>query len=249
MKAIIVVLLLFVTSLAGAFGFDTAFWSKRGVDAAFSSVVLLVHGDGTDGSTTLTDQKGNTVITAGNAHVDTSQSVAGGASVAFDGSGDYFYVNNPAALSLGAGDFTIEFWIKFNNVSAIQTIIDGRPAYTATAYPCPNVFITADGKIHYMTLNADQIVSTNPVTTGVWYHMAISRVSGSTRLFIDGTQTGGTYADSLTYDAAANRPFFGIVADGVQYGFNGWMDDIRITKGVGRYSANFTRPTPPFADR
>lgn len=249
MRVFLFLVFLSASVAAGAFGFDTAFWSKRGIDPFFSSVILLSHLDGTNGSTALVDQKGNTMTAGGNAHIDTAQSVGGGASMAFDGSADYFYLNNTTAFAFGTSDFTIEFWIKFNSVSAIQTIFDWRSTFDNGAYSRPDLFISTDGKLYYMTLNTAQINGTMTMSTGVWYHIAVSRVSGSTRMFVDGVQNGNTYADGLNYDAGANRPLIGVVADGAQYGLNGWIDDFRITKGVGRYSSTFTRPTPPFPDR
>ena len=81
------------------------------------------------------------------------------------------------------------------------------------------------------------------MATGQWYHVALSRVSGNTRLFLNGTQEGSTYVDANNYvNPPASRPVIGAGFNG-SGGFAGWMDDIHIVKGEGLYTANFTPPT------
>ena len=83
------------------------------VDQVFNNVSLLLHGDGTNGSTTITDSSltPKTVTAVGNAQISTAQSKFGGASIAFDGTGDYLTVPDNADFEFGSGNFTIEGWI------------------------------------------------------------------------------------------------------------------------------------------
>lgn len=79
-----------------------------------------------------------------------------------------------------------------------------------------------------------------------WTHIALCRSGSSTRLFLDGVQTGSTYTDTNNYLGPANRPVIG--ASGLSLGgsaLNGYIDDLRITK-FARYTANFTPPTAAF---
>jgi hypothetical protein len=85
---------------------------------------------------------------------------------------------------------------------------------------------------------------------GEWYHVAVSRVSGQIRLFINGIMQGLPVADANTYFAATattalmtQRDNGGAVAN---TGMLGWLDEFRLTKGVGRYTANFAPPTAAF---
>jgi Insecticide toxin TcdB middle/N-terminal region/FG-GAP-like repeat/Salmonella virulence plasmid 65kDa B protein len=90
-----------------------------GVDPYWSSVVLLTHMDGADGSTSFTDSSslGNAVTALGDAQIDTAQSKFGGASALFDGNGDYLTVASSPAFDLWAGDATIEFFARFPTIS------------------------------------------------------------------------------------------------------------------------------------
>ena len=83
-------------------------------DPYFANVVALLHFDGADGSTTFTDVKGHTFTAAGNAQIDTAQSLFGGASLLLDGSGDYIWAADSADWDFGTADFAVELWGRFN---------------------------------------------------------------------------------------------------------------------------------------
>src|SRR5215510_10654891 len=91
------------------------------------SQVLLIHCNGTDGSTTFTDSSvsAHTVTADGNAQVDTAQSQFGGASALFDGNVDKLEITGTLGdFNFGTGEFTIDFWIRFSSVSGDQNIFD-----------------------------------------------------------------------------------------------------------------------------
>jgi hypothetical protein len=77
----------------------------------------------------------------------------------------------------------------------------------------------------------------------------LSRSSGVTKLFLNGTQTGSNYTDTNAYLVSASRPIIGSNGFDLLIPFNGYLDDIRITKGYARYTANFTAPTAPFVTK
>jgi hypothetical protein len=188
----------------------------------------------------------NDLETVGNAQISTSVVKYGTGSLAFDGTGDYLVSNSatPNLYAFGTGDFTIEFWIRYTSVTGIQALYDGRPSNTQGAYP--TIYSNA-GSLRYYANTSDQITGST-LSTNVWYHIAVSRSGTSTKLFIDGTQSGSTYTDSTAYLGAVGRPSIG---DGLTFGtypFNGYIDDLRITKGYARYTATFTPPTAAFLD-
>ena len=95
---------------------------------------LLLHCDGVDGATTFIDKLGHGIGVGGNAQIDTAQSVFGGASALFDGSGDYIYVSGTGSdFITGTGDFTIEMWVRPNSASFTASLYDQRPASTNVA--------------------------------------------------------------------------------------------------------------------
>ena len=184
--------------------------------------------------------------TVGNAQISTTVKKYGTGSLAFDGTGDYLVTNSAITdlYAFGSGNFTIEFWLYLNSTQG-NNIIDFRPSGTEGFYP--TIYLSANS-IRFFTNTGDRIVGTT-LSNLVWYHIALCKSGTATKLFVDGTQTGSTYTDSNTYLGAVGRPFIGASGRNVNTNFvNGYIDDLRITKGVARYTATFTPPTAAFPD-
>ena len=213
-------------------------------DPYLANVSLLLHGDGTNGSTTVIDSSPSpqTVTAAGDAQISTAQSKFGGASIAFDGSGDYLQLSSQAALSFGTDDFTIETWARLTSTGNVQVIIEARnqlaPVPWILAVDSSNKILFRHG-VGLLTSNAS-------ITYGQWQHYAVTRSAGVIRIFIDGVTDTSTATNTSAIDAGAQ----GLIgqAFGSGYYINGYIDDLRITKGVARYTSNFTPPTAPFPD-
>ena len=186
----------------------------------------------------------NALETVGNASISTTQSKFGGSSMRFDGSGDYLIFPSAQTQNFvyGTGNFTIEFWFYMSALAGIgyYVLYDGRPASTTGAY----VNLAINGATPESYVNGATVISGSPLSANTWYHFAYARSGSSTKMFINGTQVGSTYTDNTNYINAANRPVIG--TNGFTLGdsnFNGYIDDLRITKGLARYTANFTPPT------
>jgi hypothetical protein len=190
----------------------------------------------------------NNLETVANAQIDTTIKKFGTGSIEFDGTDDYLVTNGDSNnFAFGSGNFTIEFWLYLDTVSGTQNIYDGRPFGSVNA-TTPSIYMSGSS-IRYFVSSADRITGGN-LSTGVWYHIALARSGTSTKLFIDGSQSGSTYTDSTVYTSASNRPVIGADSNALNTGFlNGFIDDLRITKGVARYTANFTAPTKAFPDQ
>jgi hypothetical protein len=187
----------------------------------------------------------NTLETVGSAQVSTSVVKYGTGSMSFNGTTDYLKIPSSVNLAFGSGDFTIEFWAYLNSISGQPFFFDQRTADNQFT-PCLYSSGVSNGIFSYFLNGADRITASTALTTGQWYHIALCRSSGNTKLFYNGTQTGSTYVDSGTYIS-------GQLVIGVRYVFtynlNAYIDDFRITKGVARYTANFTPPTQAFPNQ
>jgi hypothetical protein len=184
----------------------------------------------------------NNLETVGNAQIDTTTKKFGTGSMEFDGTTDYVVQPTSENYGYGTGNFTIEFWLRLN-ATTVQTIVSNLTAANSTN---PHIYISTT--IRYYTANADRITGAS-LSTGQWYHIAVCRGSGSTRLFVNGTQSGSTYTDSNNYGATAPLGIGTYWSAGSPFTtstLNGFIDDLRITKGVARYTANFTPPTAAF---
>jgi hypothetical protein len=222
-------------------------------DASFSSVVALLHGDGANASTTITDSSSSAAswTAYGNAQLSTSTKKFGTASIAFDGNGDYIKPTSGSTnLVFGTGDFTIELWFNLTSYSGTTPFLfDWRPPGQTPYSPAITIGYESTNKLTYYQGGGSVIFGSTTISTGTWYHAAVSRASGTTRLFLNGVQEGSNFSDSYNY--AQNQPTFGALGYDptlTAYAVNGYLDDIRVTKGVARYTTTFTPPTAAFPD-
>jgi len=212
---------------------------------AFTELIgpgLLLHCDGSDGSTTFIDSSSNgyTVTAVGNAQIDTAQKQFGTGSALFDGVGDSLTVPASDEWVFGTGDFTVELWYR-------PTVATGSQEYIGTGdnagAPAQSwVFVRQNAGFLRFIINPGQYAGGSWTgTPGTWHHLAASRQGTSLRVFVDGTQLGGT--GTVSNPANANSTLY--VGGKINY-VNGHIDEVRIVKGEALYTANFTPPTAPY---
>jgi hypothetical protein len=169
-----------------------------------------------------------------------STSVIGG-SIYTDGTTNQaLTVAGTSALGLGTGDFTEEAWVYPLSTSSEPLIFDWRPA--AADYVCPLLGVRTGSNDIILYVNGSIVIQASfSNQVGQWIHVAVSRVSGQTRLFINGVQGGSTYSDSNNYITPST-----LIIDGQINGSNKcYMCDARLIKGTGLYTTTFTPPTAP----
>lgn len=215
-------------------------------DPFWNDVALLLHMNGTDGSTTITDSSRFGIpLTNSGAAISTAQSKFGGASCRFDSLNDRVTVNSGYSLALGKTDFTIEFW--YYAVSAgpagFGTYFDTRIAGDAAAN---NIVIYHNSGTQLTCLLNNTAVNTTNALLSTWHHLAIARQGTVTRCFLDGAQFGSISNDTTVYAASNQRPIIGNNLNS-DVNANAYIDELRITRAC-RYAADFTPPTAPFPD-
>jgi hypothetical protein len=184
----------------------------------------------------------NDLETVGNAQISTTQSKWGGSSMSFDGTGDYLRSPASPLFDFNTGDFTVEAWVYTSSAVAYAIVIDksiGGGGSTGWFLE----WSSTRGIWFFYGPNA--VSSAFTVTTGQWYHLAVSRSGTSLRLFVNGVQQGSTATVSTditsTYGVSV-----GATNGTPQYQLNGYIQDLRVTKGYARYTSNFTPPTAAF---
>ena len=222
------------------------------------STGLLLHMDGTDGSQVFVDSspQARSITARGNAQIDTAQSEFGGASGLFDGNGDYLSLADSADWAFGSGDFTIDFWVRFAALPAAGTYMNlysqavgGNNHFSigvnnnAGTYRLYFVGVTG-GSTYFSLGNTARDTSPN-LTTGAWYHIALVRSGSSFYWFQNGSQLGATYTDSHSIPDYAAPVIIGCYSGVANY-FNGWLDEFRVSKGIARWTSNFTPPATPY---
>lgn len=222
-------------------------------DPYFDKVSLLLHMDGADGSTVFIDSSPSpkTVTPNGSAQINAAQSVFGGASGYFDGSGDYLSLAASADFGFGLADFTVEAFIY---ISGGQGTDRGITDFRATGgNDVGTFFIDGSAGNRLAFWHGAKLGATGqPLALKTWYHVALSRENGVFRCYIDGVQD---WARARAVNFGTSRPLGigGSVTSGSPGAgsspFMGYIDELRITKGVARYTANFTPPDKPFPNR
>ena len=214
-------------------------------DQYYNSCSLLLHCDGTNGSTTFTDNSPSpkTVTAYNGAAISTAQSKFGGASALFDVTNDYVSIPNNTDFNFASGTFTIEFWVYFSSVTGERFLVSTYQNSTNGWFV--DLYL---GKIIVgFTGDGADITGTTTISINTWYHIAVSGTAGSYKLFINGVQDGSTYTGATALSSTAPLYLGTLVASGVFYlYFQGYIDELRITTGIARYTTNFTPQTSEF---
>lgn len=201
--------------------------------------VLGLHCDGTNGSTTFTDVKGNAVTANGNAQISTAQypALTGKTSSAyFDGSGDYLSLSNN--ISMVGSDLTIEMFVRFTTAptAASTAYILFSPS---AAFDIPN-FIIWQGALRF-NLAATGIADSGVLswTTGQWYHLSAVKIGNTYSIYRDGTLVASATNSRAVVSPTGNYT--------IGTNINGHISEVQVYVGIGIRTGAFTPPTDPFS--
>jgi hypothetical protein len=198
-----------------------------------------IHIKGTDASIIDKTQNKTILTLEGNTTGSTTQvKFANSKSIYVDGSGDNVTITD---LEMGSADLTFELWM-YQDVAQSASY---RGILSASSYTDSNPFTlyTHNSTLQLWLNQMDPSPSASgPFTAFTWHHVAIVRNSGTWTLYIDGisvgtSTTGGTYNFTNTIDFLLGQ------RTGGSYDWKGYLQDVRFTKGVARYTTNFTPPT------
>jgi hypothetical protein len=202
----------------------------------------------------------NDLETVGNAQISTSVKKYGTGSMAFDGTGDYLLRDSTSLWDLGTGDFTVEFWVYFNSIGSFNGIVAEGTGINGGGSPANSgwgagYWSSVGWRFYRRTTGGTETFYTFSSTpsTSTWYHIAYTRASSNLKCFVNGTQIGTTQTSTDNFSRIdTTTPYWiGRMGSGgtLDNYLNGYIDDLRITKGVARYTANFTAPIAAFADK
>lgn len=208
-------------------------------DAYYDKVSLLLPMNGADGGTVFSDYASTkkTGSAVGNAHTEVDASKYYGSSGAFDGSADWVQFPGHPDFNFGTGDFTIDSWIYLFSASSYQFLLGndaGSGGHMMVA------FNPSAGTVGVGRAGISWPLSFSGFSLGnnTWAHLEIARSGTSNYCFIDGVQIGSTLTDSTDWS-------FNNLRVGHQDGggsLNGYIQDLRLTKGQARHTSNFTPP-------
>jgi hypothetical protein len=213
-----------------------------GGDPYWNNVSYLLVGNGANGTTTnIKDSSKNNLATTvnGSVVISTAQSkFSTGSSVYFPGaSGDYLQPASNLELAFGIGDFTLEAWVFTPNSNTTYAITDSRVSGVGFWFGTDGA-----GSPLSVYLAGGLLLSGGSVSANSWHYVVACRTGTTFNLYIDGTRVATT---SNSTDLTSTQINIGKHWSSA-YNWNGYMYDLRITKGVARYSgATMTVPTAP----
>lgn len=197
-------------------------------DPYINNVSLLLRGDGT--SIVDTSNYKNVITNSSNVQLNTSQRITGTQSLYFDGSNNqYLSVPYGEQFNFGSEDFTIETWIKIDAFVQDLTVFG--------QFFGISLFLNNGAIALYYGGSANtQLTPNNTIKTGKWTHLALTKTSGLIKIYIDGYSSGQAYLPGVLRPGTGDMYVGGYVS---RNAFKGYIDDLRVTKGICRYKENF----------
>lgn len=224
-----------------------------GVDNITDSFTkLLSHFDGPNSypsSTAYIAETGQTITAINQCGVLSNYPKFGAGGLYFDGSSDYATIPNSADWTFGKGAFTIDFWFRLNAINRLHVPLSLGDAGSNCAEGTGGVIaIGSDNKLNYYC-SGSRITDTNTLSADTYYHYAMVGNGGADgsrtiKVYLNGNQVASTYTYNYNFSYQSIRiGANGAAASECMYG---WIDELRISKGIALYNANFTAPTLPF---
>lgn len=199
---------------------------------------ILLHGEGTNGSSTIADALGHPVTVLGNTQITTNNNHLGSGCILFDGNGDYLNLDTQSDWALGTGDFTVDLWANFSVTSGTMHLIGLHTQGIYTDWS----LVFEGGMLKFFISGVATASAWTPIA-GQWYHLAVTRSAGTVRLFVDGSVVKTAYdatnisnSRALTIGAAVNPNLF----------FNGLLDEVHVAKGHAMWTQDFSPPVEPY---
>lgn len=221
------------------------------VDAYAANVSLLLTGEG---ATIVDSSANNTGMTILGTTISTAAFKSGTRSLFFDGNSDRIGANSSANFDFGTGNFTIEMWI---NPSAtgnnVQKQLFGKRLSTAVfgwmlSFMTYSTATSNYGLAFYVTVNGSawgiQYAPVTRIPINVWSHLAYVRSGNEYSVYINGIKNvaGTLVGTPVNNTSQFTLGAFAAGTDPLTNGYGGYMDNVRVTKGIARYTSNFTPP-------
>ena len=204
---------------------------------------IYIDGQGTGTFVEADSQTTGKAVTAnGDAQLDTDEKKFGVSSLLLDGTGDYLSLAGSSDFGFGTGDFTVEAFIRPSSVaSGTKVIADLR----STSGTVAGLLVLSGSVVEFQSANgAGSITGSTTLSANVFYHVAVVRESGVTKLYLNGSQEGSNLTDTTDY-GSSRALFIGANFNGSAE-FSGHIDEFRVSKGLARYTGTFTPTTSEF---
>jgi Concanavalin A-like lectin/glucanases superfamily len=210
---------------------------------------VLLHFDGANASTSIADSNAGGAAhawsVAGNAQISTAQSKYGFAASLYDGTGDWVTTPDSADFTLGAGNFSIDCWVR-PAANGVLYYIAGQADPTQS--PALSAWVlrrTAGNFLELLISNGSAFTTitgaTTQITAGAWWHVAAVRNGNTIALYVNGAVEASVGFSATAFDSANNLRV-GAGGEIASNSWNGWIDEFRLSVGPARWTAAFVPP-------
>lgn len=215
-------------------------------DPHWATVASMIQFDGGNNSTAIVDERGLTWVALGNAKLSTAQKKFGSAALYLNGGSGAIRTGANDNLNFGTGNFTIEMWIYQVAITNPNAAIISSGGGTWASGEVRLAFYNSDGRVAIQSSDgAINIPTAGELPIGAWSHVALTRSGNDLRIFINGVE-GAIVTTSVAMNFNASGGTFIGYSDVTQQSVNAYIDGLRISKGIARYTADFTPPAAPF---
>jgi hypothetical protein len=221
--------------------------TSQPADPYYGAVSVLLDGRAFE------DRSVNPKTIGGTFELDTSQSKWHGISYS-TGSSFYSYMsvqNTGGAFNFGSENFTVEFWFRASFIQAFNYVLLNfgtgfRPLYLGLSGFTFVCYASTSGTAWDVNINSGLTV-TRPDggSSTLWHHFAFVRHGNVFTPYLDGVAGNSVTHSGSLVTTTSNLNIGGYTTSSSGRPF-GNFNDIRITKGVARYTSNFTPPAQPF---
>jgi hypothetical protein len=202
---------------------------------------LMIHGDvGTGQNIYDSSPSKHAINVNGNTTHSGAQSKFDGGSIYFDGTGDNLNPSNSTDFAFGTGDFTVDCWLYKLATVYYETVFETYSVGGSNGFICgfsgtaSQIAYYSEGGIGW-SYPGGTVLSLN-----TWYHLAWTRAGNTLRMFVNGALQGSATLSSS--DNYTSPVLYVGGRSGSEY-INGYMDEMRITKGTALWTQSFTPPT------
>ena len=214
-----------------------------------SETKLLLHLNGAEGATSIVDfsSSNHSITFNGDAHINTSESKFGGSSVLFDGTGDDIAVPDSDDWDFGGSDFTLDLWVYLTATGGNYALISHGQTNGET---WEFHYLGSSKNFQWQTESSAETDLTFTkswnAALNTWYHIALVRSGDDWRTYVDGTQVGSTTSSSSNVPAEPGALAIGGRGWSSGNKFDGFIDEVRVSKGIARWTGNFTPPAKEY---